>query len=152
VVVPGVGGGRSPAAPPAASAAARRPARVAGLPRAAPRAMSRTAAVIGAGVGGISAALGLARAGWRVHLLEASTAPGGLASGLAFDGLPFDAGPYILLDRPGLEWAFAALGLELAAEVSLRRIARVYEVAAEDGTRLAFHADLAGTAAGCERR
>ena len=71
--------------------------------------MSRRVAVLGAGMGGLTAALRLARHGYRVTVLEARAAPGGLAGGLELDGFPFDAGPYILLDRPGLEWAFRLL-------------------------------------------
>ena len=64
----------------------------------------------------------------------------------------FDGGPYILLDRPGLEWAFRALDLDLEAHVALRRIEDVYEVTGPDGPPLRFLADLDATAAGFERR
>ena len=114
--------------------------------------MTRTVVVVGAGMGGLTAALRLARAGFRVRVLEARAEPGGLASGFVADGLPFDAGPYILLDRPGLEWAFRALGLELGDHVELRRIEEVYEVAGADGTRIAFQADLERTAEAFETR
>ncbi|HTD26529.1 MAG TPA: FAD-dependent oxidoreductase, partial [Candidatus Elarobacter sp.] len=114
--------------------------------------MTRTVVVVGAGMGGLTAALRLARAGFRVRVLEARAEPGGLASGFVADGLAFDAGPYILLDRPGLEWAFRAVGLELADHVELRRIEEVYEVAGADGARIAFHADLQRTAEGFETR
>src|SRR5580700_662965 len=103
-------------------------------------------------MGGLTAALRLARQGFRVQVLEARTEAGGLASGNVYEGFSFDAGPYILLDRPGLEWAFRAVGLELADHVSLRRLDEVYEVLTPDGQRVRFHADLAQTAAGFERQ
>jgi phytoene dehydrogenase-like protein len=103
-------------------------------------------------MGGLTAALRLARAGIAVRVMEARSGPGGLAAGMELDGLPFDAGPYILLDRPGLEWAFRAAGLELAEHVSLRRIDDIYEVLTPDGSRVRFHADLEATAAGFERQ
>src|SRR5262249_19294502 len=112
---------------------------------------ARNVLVIGAGMGGLTAALRLARAGLGVRVVEARSGPGGLAAGLELDGLPFDAGPYILLDRPGLEWAFRAVGLELA-EHSLRRIEDIYEVRTADGTRVRFLADLEETAAGLDRQ
>jgi phytoene dehydrogenase-like protein len=107
--------------------------------------------VAGAGMGGLSAALRLARRGIPVRVLEARDAVGGLASDLDAGGVRFDGGPYILLDRPGLEWAFSALGLSLEAEVALRRIEDVYEVGYPDGPRVQFRADLEETAAGIDR-
>jgi phytoene desaturase len=108
--------------------------------------------VIGAGMGGLTAALRLARAGVRVQVLEARSGPGGLAGGLELDGLPFDAGPYILLDRPGLEWAFRELGLELSDHLSLQRIDDIYEVLMPDGSRVRFRSSLEETAAEFDRR
>ena len=64
--------------------------------------MSRTVAIIGAGMGGLTAALRLARQGFRVRVVEARDGPGGLASGFESEGLPFDVGPYSMDDRPGL--------------------------------------------------
>lgn len=103
--------------------------------------------VIGAGMGGLTASLRLARAGFDVLVLEARPEPGGLASSFEKDGLTFDAGPYIMLDRPGLEWAFDAVGLNLAERIGLRRIEDVYEVTGPGGT-VRFHASAERTAAG----
>src|SRR5207247_2219799 len=55
----------------------------------------RSVIIIGAGMGGLTAALRLARPGLAVRVIEARADPGGLAGGLELDGLPFDAGPYI---------------------------------------------------------
>src|SRR5947208_9246098 len=96
---------------------------------------ARSVLIIGAGMGGLTAALRLARAGLAVRVVEARSGPGGLAAGLELDGLPFDGGPYILLDRPGLEWAFRAAGLELDEHVHLHRIDDIYEVKSPDGTQ-----------------
>jgi phytoene dehydrogenase-like protein len=98
-------------------------------------------------MGGLAAALRLARRGVGVRVLEARDAVGGLASSVEADGMRFDGGPYILLDRPGLEWAFTTLGLSLDEQVGLVRIEDVYEVAYPDGTRVRFFADLDRTAA-----
>ncbi|HEX8201394.1 MAG TPA: FAD-dependent oxidoreductase, partial [Isosphaeraceae bacterium] len=111
----------------------------------------RTVVIIGAGMGGLTAALRLARAGFRVTVVEARDGAGGLASGFEREGLAFDAGPYILLDRPGLEWAFRAVGLELEGLVPLRRVEDVYEVTTPEGTTARFLADLGETAAGFDR-
>lgn len=112
--------------------------------------MSRTVIIVGAGMGGLTASLRLARRGYRVRVIEASSRAGGLASGIETGGLSFDAGPYILLDLDGLEWAFRSVGLELQEYVPLRQIADVYEVLSGDGVRVRFCADLDETAAGFE--
>ncbi len=110
-----------------------------------PSEMNRQIIVVGAGMGGLSGAVRLARAGFAVTVLEARGGPGGLASEVFCGGFSFDAGPYILLDRPGMEWSFEALGLDLAAEVPLLRIDDIYEVESRDGTHLAGVApDVAG--------
>ena len=113
--------------------------------------MSRTAIVIGAGMGGLTASLRLARRGWRVVVVEAGDRIGGLASGLEREGFRFDSGPYLLLDRPGLDWAFRAVGLDLAARVPMRRVEDVYQVESADGPVVRIVADLGATAEGIER-
>jgi phytoene dehydrogenase-like protein len=107
--------------------------------------------VIGAGAGGLAAAARLARLGWPVVVLEARGEPGGLASGLDAGGLAFDGGPYVLLDRPGLEWAFGRLGVDLEAEVPLCALDPVYTVQAPDRPPVTVAAGLAETAAGFDR-
>jgi phytoene dehydrogenase-like protein len=114
--------------------------------------MSAGVVVVGAGMGGLTAALRLAQAGIEAQILEASPQPGGLAGGFSMEGLVFDGGPYILLDRPGLDWAFQALGLDLEAHLTLRRIEDVYEVSSGDEAPVRFHADLETTASGFDRR
>lgn len=107
--------------------------------------------IIGAGVGGLSAAIRLARRGYAVQVLEARAQAGGLASGFTAAGFTFDAGPYILLDKPGLEWALGQLGIAPGA-LPLTPIDHVYHVLHEDGTTTAFDRSLASTAAGFEAR
>jgi phytoene dehydrogenase-like protein len=103
-------------------------------------------------MGGLTAALHLARLGHRVRVCEARASPGGLASGLERDGYAFDAGPYILLDRPGLEWAFAALGLRLDDAVTLDPVDPAYEVRFGEDGPIRFLASRDETAAELDRR
>jgi len=112
--------------------------------------MNRNVVIVGAGMGGLAAALALARHGFRVVVIEARPEVGGLASSFTCAGLRYDAGPYILLDRPGLEWAFRAVGLSLDEHVSLRRVDDLYEVTLADGTCVRFFHDLDTTAAGID--
>ncbi len=108
--------------------------------------------VIGAGMGGLSAATKLAQLGHRVTVLEARDVPGGLASGFDHSGFHFDAGPYILLDLPGLQWAFQALGIDVHKRVELRRIQHVYRVVDHTGAVVHFYADLQQTASAMEQQ
>lgn len=52
--------------------------------------------VIGAGIGGLSAAALLAQAGYRVTVVEAQTYPGGCASTFAHKGFQFDSGATVV--------------------------------------------------------
>jgi phytoene dehydrogenase-like protein len=88
--------------------------------------MNRNVVIIGTGMGGLTAAIKLARAGLSVQAVEARPEPGGLAGPFETAGFSFDAGPYILLDRSGLEWAFNALGLKFGDLVPFRPIPDVY--------------------------
>jgi phytoene dehydrogenase-like protein len=110
--------------------------------------MTLRVVIIGSGMGGLTAAVRLAQKGLSVRVIEARAEIGGLASGFEKDGFRFDAGPYVLLDRPGLEWAFSALGLKLGEHINLRRVDDVYEVLSSEGVTVRFHGDLKKTAAG----
>jgi phytoene dehydrogenase-like protein len=107
--------------------------------------------VVGAGMGGLAAALRLSRAGFVVRVLEARAEPGGLASGLQAGGLRFDGGPYIVLDRPGLAWAFAELGLDFDEQVPLTPLDPVYEVARASAPPVRISRSLDATADGFDR-
>src|SRR5213076_2376709 len=99
------------------------------------------------GMGGLAAAAWLARRGRLVLVLEARQGPGGLASGFTADGHFFDGGPYILLDRMGLEWAFNELGENLSSHIALQRLDQVYQVEIEDGPTIKIYDSLQATAA-----
>lgn len=109
------------------------------------------AIVIGAGIGGLSTAIHLARRGLSVKVFEARSEPGGLASGFTVDGFSFDYGPYILLDRPGLEWSFQQFGENLSDHLELRKIEDIYRVTYSNGVQVSFHSDLDGTASKFEQ-
>jgi phytoene dehydrogenase-like protein len=107
--------------------------------------------VIGGGVGGLTAAARLTRLGHRVQLLEARADVGGLASGLSAGDLVFDGGPYILLDRPGLEWAFERVGVDIAT-LALQPVPALYEVQAPERRTVRIFLDLERTKDELEQR
>src|SRR3990172_3130869 len=69
--------------------------------------------VIGAGIGGISAAARLAQRGLRVTVLEKNSRPGGRCDRISRDGHHFDTGPTLLVMPRLYEAEFAALGTSM---------------------------------------
>jgi phytoene desaturase len=84
--------------------------------------------VIGAGLGGLAAALRLQAMGCDVTVLEQRAAPGGRASRLRTAGFTWDTGPSLITMPWILEEAFAAGGLDLHREVRLRRLDPMYRI------------------------
>ena len=114
--------------------------------------MTGRVVIIGAGIGGLTSAIRLAHRGFQVTIIEARQSAGGLASGFEMDGFRFDAGPYVLLDRPGLEWAFRQLSLDPGEHLQLQRIPNVLEVDSGSLLPVTIHDALETTAAGFESR
>ncbi|MGC8794880.1 MAG: phytoene desaturase family protein, partial [Bryobacteraceae bacterium] len=78
--------------------------------------------IIGAGLGGLSAAIHLRLAGHPVEVFEKNRTTGGRANRLRLEGLPFDTGP-TLLDYPSVfERLFQAAGRRLSDYVELVQI------------------------------
>src|SRR3954465_5757061 len=72
--------------------------------------------VVGAGLGGLAAALRLQGLGFDVTVLEREPAPGGRASRLRDGGFTWDTGPSLITMPWVLEETFAAGGLALHSE------------------------------------
>ena len=77
------------------------------------------AIVIGAGAGGLAASIDLARAGFRVTLLERGDAPGGKMHTRAVDDREVDGGPTVLTMRSIFEQLFADAGACLNDRLTL---------------------------------
>src|SRR4051812_3687637 len=84
--------------------------------------------VVGAGLGGLAAALRLQGLGFDVTVLEREPTPGGRAARLRDGGFTWDTGPSLITMPWVLEEAFAAGGLDLHAEVRLRRLDPLYRI------------------------
>jgi len=93
-------------------------------------------AVIGAGLGGLAAAIRLAVAGREVVLLEREAVPGGRAGRLERDGYAFDTGPSVLTMPGLLEELFELAGERMADHVQLERLDPAYRAQFHDGSRL----------------
>ena len=98
--------------------------------------------VIGAGIGGLAAALDLARQGHDVTVLERARAPGGKMRQQLVDGAAIDAGPTVLTMRWVFDELFADAGTTLDAHVALTPAAILARHAWGPDERLDLYADL----------
>ncbi len=101
------------------------------------------AVVIGAGFGGLAAAVRLLARGYAVTVLERLDAPGGRAYVFRQDGFTFDAGPTIVTAPFLFEELWARAGARLAEEVELVPLDPFYRLRFADGTVFDCSADPA---------
>jgi len=105
------------------------------------------AVVIGAGFGGLAAAVRLGARGWRVTIVEKLDAPGGRAYVFRQDGYTFDAGPTIITAPYLLEELWTLCGRRMSDDVQLRSMDPFYRIRFDDGTTMSCSADPATTRA-----
>lgn len=105
--------------------------------------MSRSSRVIvvGAGLGGLSAALRLAAAGYEVDVFERQSFPGGKAGSEAIDGFRFDTGPSLLTMPYVLAELFAEVDLDWSEQISVERLSPICNYFWSDGTRLSAYGE-----------
>jgi phytoene desaturase len=103
----------------------------------------RSVVVIGAGVGGITAATHLARAGLRVTVVEKDDRPGGRCGRLVRDGHRFDIGPTLFVMPLLYEAEFRALGASLHERLQLTRLDPTYRLVFDDGSDLCLTSNAA---------
>ncbi|MDQ1746441.1 MAG: phytoene desaturase [Frankiaceae bacterium] len=98
--------------------------------------------VVGAGLGGLSAALRLAGAGRRVTVLERSAQPGGRAGLLELDGYRFDTGPTVLTMPSLIADALGCVDEDIDDWLELRPLDPAYRAFFPDGSTLDVIADV----------
>lgn len=104
-------------------------------------------AVIGAGIGGLAAALDLAGRGLEVTVFERSAAPGGKLRATMFGDVPVDSGPTVFTLRDVFEQLFADAGANLADHVTLRPLNILARHAWSGSCSLDLSADILQSAA-----
>jgi 1-hydroxycarotenoid 3,4-desaturase len=98
--------------------------------------------VVGAGIGGLAAALELAVAGLEVTVLERQPGPGGKMREVAVGGRRLDAGPTVLTMRQVFEDLFARAGADLSSRLHLMPASVLARHAWSASETLDLHADL----------
>jgi phytoene desaturase len=98
--------------------------------------------VVGAGVGGLGAAVRLAAQGHRVTILEKNTRPGGKMNLIEEAGFRFDTGPS-LITLPGvLAETFRAAGRRIEDYLTLKQLDPITRYRFADGTHLDLSPNL----------
>lgn len=101
----------------------------------------KSAAIIGAGLGGITTAIYLARNGYRVDVYEKNATPGGRCSHLIRDGHRFDLGATMLV-MPGVyDEVFRSLGIALFENKDIRPLEDLYRIYFDNNEVITFSSD-----------
>jgi phytoene desaturase len=97
--------------------------------------------VVGAGLGGLSAACHLAGRGHEVVVVDRESVPGGRAGVVEESGFRIDSGPTVLTMVGLLEQTFAAAGADLDDHLTLRLLDPTYRACFPDGSELRVRPD-----------
>jgi len=92
--------------------------------------------VVGAGLGGLAAAIRIALAGREVTLLERQAQPGGRAGRLSQAGFEFDTGPSVLTMPHLVSELFELAGERMEDHLRIERLDPAYRARFHDGSEL----------------
>lgn len=106
--------------------------------------------IIGAGLGGLAAAIRLAAAGRRVTICEQGARAGGKLNRWAASGWTFDTGPSLLTMPSALRDLFAAAGRDMDAYLTLAAVDPICRYRFADGSHLDVTNDTARMATNIE--
>ena len=104
--------------------------------------MSDPVVIIGAGLGGLSAAIHLKSAGRHAIVLEQNAAAGGKMGEFRQDGFRWDTGPSVITMRPVLEDLFRSAGRNLEDYLELQAVEPLTRYFYPDGATLDATRDL----------
>jgi phytoene desaturase len=103
---------------------------------------NKRVAVVGAGMGGLAAAIRLAAAGFEVEVFEKNAQVGGRVGRLETEGFSFDTGPSLLLMTDTYRELFRSAGRDLDDYVRLIPLDSDYRVTFGDGDALTIRRTL----------
>ncbi len=109
--------------------------------------MTHPIVIVGAGVGGLTAAALLAARGHAVTVCEAAATPGGKLREVVTGGRAIDAGPTVFTMRRVFDDIFAAAGTTLSDHLTLTPVTTLARHAWGGGGRLDLFADAAASEA-----
>lgn len=95
--------------------------------------MSLSVIIVGSGFAGLSAASFMAKAGWKVTVIEKNNTPGGRARQLKEDGFTFDMGPSWYWMPDVFESYFEKFGKKVSDYYTLQRLDPSYRIYWNDG-------------------
>jgi len=107
--------------------------------------------IIGAGMGGLAAALRLAHQGFEVTVVEKQSRPGGRSNLLSENGYRLDMGPTILVMKEAFEDTYQAIGENINERLDLVQLDPNYRVYFHDDTYLDLYSNMAKLAQEVER-
>ena len=102
---------------------------------------TRSALIIGAGIGGITTSIYLAKKGYKVNIFEKNSSPGGRCGQILRDGHRFDLGATMMLMPGTYRDVFSSLGLKLEDALDVKELDDLYTIYFDDGSKIAFTTD-----------
>jgi len=113
--------------------------------------MMKSVIIIGAGMGGLAAALRLRHMGFDVTVIEKQKRPGGRSNVLQEQGFRVDIGPTILVMKDTFEETYRAIGQDINRRIKFAPLDPNYRIYYHDGTYIDLYNSMAKLAAECER-
>lgn len=101
----------------------------------------KSAAIIGAGIGGIATAIYLAKNGYSVALFEKNPTPGGRCGQLIRDGHRFDLGATMLMMPAIYREIFESLGIPLFEKNKINPLENLYKIYFDNNDTFTFTTD-----------
>ena len=101
----------------------------------------KKAVIVGAGIGGITTAIYLARNGYSVDIFEKNTSPGGRCGQTVYEGHRFDLGATMILMPEIYHEIFRSLDIKLEEGSDIFPLKDIYTIHFDNGTSLSFTTD-----------
>jgi phytoene desaturase len=102
---------------------------------------NKSVIIIGAGIGGLTTGILLAKEGYKVDIYEKNPYPGGRCGRIVREGHRFDLGATILMMPSIYRNVFNALGIQFDESFELKELKTIYGIYFANGRKVIFSAD-----------